>query len=728
MNAFLVLCCGFISLDPFRTIFFAHRTHSLATNGGLLQITLGLSLIYLAIQLFNGRRRAWIISVIMLIAIILLSLFHFPHSIMEKLFLYSATIGLLIASSSSFTVRSDDLSLRRGVLRAIILFIAALIYGMIGFYAAGPYLFGHSFNLFDSLKYSLLQLLSFQPYVIPAPHIGAQLFLHSIDFVSYVVITLIVISLFKPIRFAISPDRHDAATATAILEQNAHSTEDFFKLWPNDKRYFFSPSKESFIAYTVMGSSALVLDGGAGNIDEWPELFRSFTIFATQNGWHPSIIHADDKLKSALRGLNYRQLYIGEEAIIDTAEFVRTTAHSKHFRYVTNRAHRDRLGVQYWHAPLNDHQIEMLHNISRAWTSTRGRREYTFIMAPFSKQYIKQCDCAVLYAGQNPVAYVNIIPSFLPAQRSIDHLRYTNDLPAVGMHFLLKELIQESYRQKMTLFNLGLSPLSDNKKIRRYETIPDRLLLVVKRLGGRLYSFHGLDQFKNKFAPDWEPRYIYYQPPETRLARVATDLLRAVNVPKTNDNRTVVLIALSFVAALTYASFPLAYFLHYRQIPDIVSLLGAQSAPYAWLYNGLDLLSGGLLVFIAYQLIRYYPLKRYERIVTYCFAVTGVTIILAALSPLLSSRHQNQFISVPVIVHTIASTLTSVAVFAMLLILALYRRSKPLIILTSCFLFSGAWVATSLWTHTAIGAAERLSITITSISLIYCTIFMIRHS
>ncbi len=727
-DAIVALVCGLIALGIPRRVFASHSLRQLLEiNGHLFQIAIGLVLIYVAAQLYAGRRRAWIISCVAM-ATLAVSTVVFHHQDIWKVVVFTLAACLLIATSAIFTVRSDDLSLRRGILRALLVFGAAILYGLGGFYVTGPRLFGHTFTLWQSLQYSVWQLISFQPAVLPAPLLSGRLFLRSIDLLSYVTFALVVVSLFKPIRFSIIPDRRDINEAAGILRATPHSSEDFFKIWPEDKRYFFSRTRKSFLAYTVIRSSALILDGGAGKKSEWPQLFRDFTAFARQNGWQPSVIHASGSLRRILHRLHYRRLYIGEEAMIDVARFAQTTARSKHFRYVTNRADREQLQVEFWNAPLTNEQVATLRTISDSWLSMRGRREYRFIMAPFTESYIRHCDVAVLRAGDIPVAYCNTIPSFLPDQRSLDHLRFTAELPQVGMHFLLKQVILHYKREGVAYLNLGLSPLSGDARQPERDTLPDRLLMVVKQLGSSLYSFSGLEQFKNKFDPDWRPRYIYYQPPAARLARIGTDLMQAVFVPRVNDRRTLALIGLGCIAALAYASFPLAYLLDIsHDETGLVSLLGSTSAPYAWLFNSLDVLGGALLIAISYQLLKYYSVRQYRIIMASLIIAIGVTIIVAALAPivsphLVSLQHRHRAPTVIPLMHYVASILTSVFTLATVFVSAFTYRQRITYILFALLLASTAWSAYGVLSGVGVGISERVAIIMTSLSFTWVVI------
>jgi phosphatidylglycerol lysyltransferase len=595
-------------------------------------VALGLVLLYLSLQLVKRKRIAFILTTISLTLLLIFELAH-PYGPVHLL-LYLITFSLLLWNRREYDVANDNLSLRRGLGAAAAILIFACLYGTIGFYLLRRREFGYDFDLLPSLKYSFLQLFTFQDAGLIPHSRYAKLFLDSLNAISITALALAVGSIFKPIRFALGTPDTDRKRAEDILGKYSTSVEDYFKLWPADKHYFFSASNDAFLAYKISGSKALILDGPSGNPKQYAGLLEGFTTFAASNGWSPVIIHGDGDLDDIAKPLRYRQLFIGNEALVDVEAFATKTYRSKHFRYIQNKASREELAFTFWEAPLTRSQANKLSAISKQWLKQNGRREYTFLMGYFDPLYIRQCSVAVLLQAGKPVAYTNLIPTFVSEERSIDHMRYVPNMSSSGMHYLLMQLILYIHTQGVKMFNLGLSPLSG------IEDLPDaslveRFLRSVKTIGRTYYSFGGLEQFKNKFEPIWQPRYIYYQGLATNLLSIAQGLNRATAVRSANARRKFAIIASSLVAAVTYVSFPLGYILNPHSA-GLVSDLGGIGQPYAWVFNGLDIVSGLSTMFLGF-LLWTIPEKTYRRPIRFTITllvVAGLSNILAATTPL----------------------------------------------------------------------------------------------
>lgn len=538
---------------------------------------------------------------------------------------------ILVISSKTFNVRSNNLNIRRALGSSLVVVAASVAYGTIGFYLIEKRAFDIDFSIIESLKYAVLQLFLFNNAVVEPLTRQAHIFILSLDLISVATLIIVLSNLFKPVRFALFPSTDDQKTAEALIKAHSTSVEDFFKLWPHDKHYFFNKTKTAVIAYKVESGVALIVDGPSGNRRVFKQLLKDFIAFSEQNGWMPAIIHADTSTKDIALSLELRSLFIGNEAVIDIPSFLESTARSKHFRYVENKARREDLDVEIWSPPHTKDRMEQLKQISDAWLSIPGRREYTFVMGYFDTAYIGGCEVAVLKKTNRIVAYTNVIPSYVKAERSIDHMRHTKDMPSIGMHYLLKRLVEHFGDKKIMRFNLGLSPLSGLEELPDPSTT-ERLLKTIKTLGARYYSFAGLEQFKGKFNPDWQPRYILYKGSPANLARISNGLSRAMTIPIKRDVKTRNLGIASIVAGLGFASFLLAYPLGLTQA-GLASELGSSGSPYNWLFNMADVLCGLIILYLAYLGLQ--SARQIQQKWQYIFfAIGGIGTIMAALIPL----------------------------------------------------------------------------------------------
>ena len=88
-----------------------------------------------------------------------------------------------------------------------------------------------------------------------------------------------------------------------------------------DKSYFFSPSGKSFLAYRVIGGTALVAGDPIGETHERRELMREFVRVAHTKGWRVAIAGASNEALEDYTALGFKSMYLGDEAVIRPTEF-----------------------------------------------------------------------------------------------------------------------------------------------------------------------------------------------------------------------------------------------------------------------------------------------------------------------------------------------------------------------------------------------------------------------
>ena len=78
------------------------------------------------------------------------------------------------------------------------------------------------------------------------------------------------------------------------------------------------------------------------------------------------------------------------------------------------------------------------------------------------------------------------------------------------MDYIFLNLILWGQQQGYKFFNLGMAPLSGLEN-RSLGTVWNRVGALTYRFGENFYNFQGLRHYKDKFDPEWLPRYMAYQ-------------------------------------------------------------------------------------------------------------------------------------------------------------------------------------------------------------------------
>ena len=106
-----------------------------------------------------------------------------------------------------------------------------------------------------------------------------------------------------------------------------------------------------------------------------------------------------------------------------------------------------------------------------------------------------------------PIAFANVLGTARNELASIDLMRHATDAPNGVMEFLFTALIMQLKADGVARFSLGMAPLS-GLEARRGASLWTQFGAQIYRHGGHFYNFEGLRRFKEKFDPDWRPRYL----------------------------------------------------------------------------------------------------------------------------------------------------------------------------------------------------------------------------
>jgi phosphatidylglycerol lysyltransferase len=198
---------------------------------------------------------------------------------------------------------------------------------------------------------------------------------------------------------------------------------------------------------------------------------------------------------------------LGEEARVDLLKFdiEAKGKEMKDLRYTWNRGGRDGLSLEIYE--VGQAPMEELKVISDAWLLGKNVREKGFSLGRFSLDYLKHFRIAIVHFQGKPVAFSNLLETSRNDLASLDLMRSHPEAPKLTMEFMMVGLILHYKKEGYARFSLGMVPLSGLQP-RRGAPLTQRLGSMVFSRGEQLYNFQGLRRFKDKFHPDWEPRYM----------------------------------------------------------------------------------------------------------------------------------------------------------------------------------------------------------------------------
>ena len=514
---------------PDRTIWLKHFfPFSVRASGHLFAALSGFILLTLAANLLRRKRVAWYLTVALLIMSILSHLikgFDIEESALATVLLIQ-----LFVLRSAYTAKSDRPSIAQGIRVFIAAILFTLAYGTIGFYILDGYFSINgqpvNFTFTGSVWQTLAMFFTADNAGLEPRRRYAEFFINSIYAVGLTTMAYALFMLFRPVLLRGDPSTlNDRRRARQIIDEFGQSSLARLSLLP-DKSYFFSPSGKSVIAYVAKGRAAIALGDPIGCPDDRLEAIISFQQFCNQNDWFPTFYEVMPDTLPLYQSLGYRWAQIGEEAIVDLHTFNLKGKANQDFRTAINKLTKAGYRLQVYEPPIDDELIARLKPVSDEWLQSKQGSEKQFSIGWFDRDYLRECYIAVIYnANGKVIAFSNLLSGYNRREVTVDLMRHRNDAEKGTMDFLFAMMLQHFQKEEHDSFNFSLSPLAGVGEAPDSLRVEKGLHYFFEHLN-QFYNFKGLHQFKEKFRPRWEPRYLVY-PSFTALPDIAVGLVRA---------------------------------------------------------------------------------------------------------------------------------------------------------------------------------------------------------
>jgi phosphatidylglycerol lysyltransferase len=273
-----------------------------------------------------------------------------------------------------------------------------------------------------------------------------------------------------------------------------------------DKALLFDDAGSAFVMYAASGRCWVAMGDPVGERAAGEELAWRFVARCREAGAWPVFYQAHRDRLPLYLDLGLALLKLGEEARVDLSRFELATAR-KDLRRAHQRARGDGLELVVLPPDEVSPLLPRLRAISDSWLSAKRTVEKGFSLGFFDDAYLSALPLAVVRRAGEPVAFANLWPTGSREELSFDLMRSAPDAPRGAMDFLLIELMRWGRAEGYRWFNLGMAPLSGLRD-RPHAPLWNRAAAQLYRHGEQLYHFRGLREYKEKFAPEWCPRYL----------------------------------------------------------------------------------------------------------------------------------------------------------------------------------------------------------------------------
>jgi phosphatidylglycerol lysyltransferase len=373
---------------------------------------------------------------------------------------------------------------------------------------------GNRIRLVSVLALALMALeLTLEFALEPLTELGfAYRFMHDVGRCGTVVLVLAVAttigsSLVRRMmaKARCGPQQLEVQQARSIVAQQDDAAAGLVAL--GDKQILFSDCGQAFLMYGRRGRTWIVLFDPVGPRAIWPCLVAKILREAKAAGYRVAFYQVSQAFLPTAVEVGFRLFKLGDQAVVDLPGFDLKGGDWLKLRRSINRAERDGLEFAVLSPTEVAEVMDELGAVSDTWLAHHNAAEKGFSLGTFQRGYVVSHPVAVVRLAGRIVAFANILTTQTRSSAFIDLMRHEPGVHRGAMDLLFVRTIQYLQAQGFQQLNLGMAPLSGLSN-RACAPLWHRVGRLVFEHGERLYNFKGVQAFKAKFHPEWQPRYL----------------------------------------------------------------------------------------------------------------------------------------------------------------------------------------------------------------------------
>ena len=319
--------------------------------------------------------------------------------------------------------------------------------------------------------------------------------------------------------------------ALALLRRNS-GTLGHWTTWRGNY-YWINAAGDLVVAYRVIRGVALALTEPITHREIRPADIMEFAGFCQEHRWTPAFYAVQDDSLALFHRLNWHTLAVGQEALIETADFNLSESNWQKVRHAHNRAERNSVEARWvsWRE-LSVFQHAQIRNLSSHWESRKRLPRLGFTLGGVRELADPEVR---LMIGITADGEIQAVTSWLPIYRDGKLIGRTLDLMRRSPHsfngineFLIGSVAALLRSEGQGLMSLSGVPFAGNlTEDAEIGSLLPRLVywLLASRLEV-LYGFENLYNYKLKFNPALRTIHLVF-PSQSQLPRIALAVAKA---------------------------------------------------------------------------------------------------------------------------------------------------------------------------------------------------------
>ena len=487
-----------------------------------------LILILVARGLARRKRRAWNITIIILVLNVTAELFRI-HIHFIQLIVNLSLLAILVIFRKEFYAISDPTTKRQPfVIFFRILFLTIFSGIFLIYFRHGNQLIGNP-NFIDVLQTVLRGLVGVSgPIEFTSTTVS-----HTVDnTLGALGIFTIILPLwlyFRRVRPITTTTSEDLEQIKELIKHDTDQDSLGYFATRKDKSVVWTQNKKAGIAYRVQGGVMLASGDPFGEFSLWPDAINEFLKIAREHAWTPGVMGCSDRGGEVwVEHAEMIAIDIGDEAIIKVSEFTLEGRPMANVRQMINRIARKgyTTTTAKW-ADVDSETKNRLRKLAQEWRYGVAERGFSMSMDRFGEDEDHNTCITIAYLGGEIKGLLYFVP-WTTDGLSLDRMQRERGTDAGVNELMIADTVAWSKTNGITHISLNFAAFrSLFERADKISAGPiTRGTRNLIRFFSNFFQVESLYRFNAKFQPEWETRYVLY-PRATDLPKVAWAALRA---------------------------------------------------------------------------------------------------------------------------------------------------------------------------------------------------------
>jgi lysyl-tRNA synthetase class 2 len=487
-----------------------------------------LILILVARGLARRKRRAWNITIIILLLNITAELFRIHIHFIQLIVNLSLVVILVIFRKEFYAVSDPTTKRQPFVIFFRILFLTIFSGIFLIYFRHGNQLIGNP-NFTDVLQTVLRGLVGVSgPIEFTSTTVS-----HTVDnTLGALGIFTIILPLwlyFRRVRPITTTTPEDLEQIKELIKHDTDQDSLGYFATRKDKSVIWTENRKAGIAYRVQGGVMLASGDPFGEFSLWPDAINEFLKIAREHAWTPGVMGCSDRGGEVwVEHAEMIAIDIGDEAIIKVSDFTLEGRPMANVRQMINRIARKgyTTTTTKWTDVDSETKIR-LRKLAQEWRYGVAERGFSMSMDRFGEDEDHNTYITVAYLGGEIKGLLYFVP-WTTDGLSLDRMQRERGTDAGVNELMIADTVAWSKTNGITHISLNFAAFrSLFERADKISAGPiTRGTRNLIRFFSNFFQVESLYRFNAKFQPEWETRYVLY-PRATDLPKVAWAALRA---------------------------------------------------------------------------------------------------------------------------------------------------------------------------------------------------------